>query len=1068
MKQIYLITSILCLWLSGLVAAQSDVTIKGNVRDADDGMPIPGVVIKVQGRTSATVSDKDGNFEIVPGPGDQILEFSYIGYTKFEYPLKDQDISTIVVRMEKEDFALEGVEIYSTGYQNLSKERSTGSFVALDNELINRRVSTGILDRLEDVTSGLIFNRIGGQADPISIRGRSTIFANTSPLIVIDNFPYDGPLENINPNDIENITILRDAAAASIWGARAGNGVIVINTKSGRKGEGLRVSLNVNSNIIEAQDQFYRPLMGSSDFLEVEKVLFERGVFNSAEISLNRTALSHGVETLIAHRDGRITEAEKNAILQGFRQNDVRNDLSKHFFRNQVNKQYALDISGANESVNYMFSAGYDDNTEDIVGNRNSRLTLNSKNTFNFLNGKLRLNTGIYYVQTQRNQSTEVPTSLDYSIYDTFSDVNGMHLPISRTYSTRYLESVESNHPSLVDWRYRPLDEIGLLDRSNTFRDLRINAGLDYKISEGLYLELLHQYWQGVGATENYSPFESFFVRDLVNRFTQLSPDGITSNAVPQGSILDWGISESKSQNFRSQLRYGKTIGNHELNLLGGFEAKDLSVDSRSGRYYGYRRDLGTNMFVDFANQYSQFHNPNSIQRIPAGEAISGTVERYISYYGNAAYTYKKLYGLTLSARKDASNLFGVETNLRGVPLWSVGGSWILSEERFFTSKWVDFLKIRTTYGYNGNVDRTLSSLTTATFFGGSFNRITGLPSARINNPPNPNLRWEKIGMLNLGIDFSFKDEKLSGNIEFYRKTGEDLIGSIPMPSSRGINSFRGNFADTRTVGADVVLSYALVMKRDFSWRTNLLASHVYEKVTGYELEASPLQYLTAGDGFGVPTPLEGKPLIAIYSFPSAGLDPDSGMPRGYLDGEPSMDYARIFSTASMDELIYHGPARPVHFGALRNDFRINNFSVSINVSYRLGHYFRRESVNYNELLNGRISHNDYALRWQQPGDERHTNIPAFPSAMNFNRDRFFQFSEDLVERGDNIRLQDIRLAYRFDKTRGSRTNVKGIEVYTYLNNVAMLWKATDQPIDPDFPIMRPLRSFAFGLRMDL
>jgi TonB-linked SusC/RagA family outer membrane protein len=1068
MKQILLLNLILCFLSYGYLTAQSERNVTGEVTDAIDGTPLPGVVVKVKNETRATVTDADGRFSLEIEDGHESLEFSYIGYAKQQIRIPSDLSDMLEIALYREDMDLGEVEVYSTGFQELSKERATGSFVALDRELINRRVSTGILDRLEDVTSGLIFNRAGALSDPISIRGRSTIFANTQPLIVIDNFPYDGPLENINPNDVESITVLRDAAAASIWGARAGNGVIVITTKSGSKASGMRVSINMNTNIIEAPDMFYRPQMSPGQMVEAEGVLFQLGRFNSAETSPNRTALSYGAEAWIAHRNGLISEAEKNSILSELSAHDIRNDLSEYFHRNQINRQFSFDINGATDNINYLFSAGYDHNTEDVTGNSNSRLTLNSKNTWTMLKGKMRLSTGMYYNQTIRNTGTELPNRIDYSIYDRLVSPTGEALPITRTYSTRFLESVENNFPGLPDWRYRPHDEIGMLDHRNDFSDLRLNAGLYYGLAEGLQVEVLHQFWKGTGSLENYSPQSAFFTRDLINRFAQLGTDGELTYPVPLGSILDWGISEAQSHNFRSQLRYQKEVKDHELNLLAGFESKDLRRDGRNGRYYGYNRDNGTTQFVDNATEFRLFHNPNMVQRIPTGESISGTVERYISYYANAAYHFRKKYGLTVSARRDASNLFGVETNQRAVPLWSAGGSWIISEEQFLRSSWIDYLKLRTTYGFNGNVDRTLSSYITASYMGSSANRMTGLPFARITNPPNPSLRWEKIGIFNLGLDFSLARDRFSGSLEFYRKTGEDLIGTTPMPTSTGLVSFRGNFADTRTLGADLILRADIVRNQEFGWSSNLLASHVYEKVTGYQTEPVPSQVLSFGGGTGLPAPVEGRPLIAIYSYRSAGLDPDTGAPRGYLDGEPSTNYASILGSTTLEDMIYHGPSRPEHFGAWRNDFSYRSFSLSVNISYRLGYYFRRESVDYNTVLAGRISHSDYGLRWQNPGDEASTVIPAFPTVANFNRDRFFQFSEDLVERADNIRLQDIRLGYRFGPKSHQSRLPNGIEFYTYFNNLAILWKATDQPIDPDFPMMRPLRSVAVGLRIDL
>ncbi|RZS95782.1 TonB-dependent receptor plug domain-containing protein [Cecembia calidifontis] len=230
----------------------------------------------------------------------------------------------LLIKLRPQDLSLSEVEIVSTGYQQLPKERATESFVQVENELISRRITTNLIDRLEDITPGLRFNRTG--TDPINIRGRDTLFANNRPLVIIDNFPYDGPLENINPNDVESITVLRDAAAASIWGARAGNGVIVINTKRGGFNTPVTVSITSNISTTDRQDAFYRPLMGTQDYISIERDLFNRGFYAGTENSIVRAPLSPVIETLIDARDGRITQQQADNIIEGFSMMDVRND----------------------------------------------------------------------------------------------------------------------------------------------------------------------------------------------------------------------------------------------------------------------------------------------------------------------------------------------------------------------------------------------------------------------------------------------------------------------------------------------------------------------------------------------------------------------------------------------------------------------------------------------------------------------------------------------------------------------------------------------------------------------
>ncbi|OYX15504.1 MAG: hypothetical protein B7Z16_13295, partial [Algoriphagus sp. 32-45-6] len=254
---------ILLVWLLfgalGVLLAQSQKTLIGKVSDEADGLPLPGVNVVIKGSNSGVVTDGEGKFQITVPTEEVILIVSFIGYQTQEVAISPSQTSVNILLSESE-LGLEEVTIVSTGFQELSAERSTGSFVKVDQELVDRRVSTNLIDRLEDVTPGLIFNRDRARITPgesISIRGTATLQSNSEPLIVVDNLAYDGPLSSINPNDVESMTVLKDAAAASIWGARAGNGVIVITTKKGRFQEPMRVSLTANMTQIEEQDPFY-------------------------------------------------------------------------------------------------------------------------------------------------------------------------------------------------------------------------------------------------------------------------------------------------------------------------------------------------------------------------------------------------------------------------------------------------------------------------------------------------------------------------------------------------------------------------------------------------------------------------------------------------------------------------------------------------------------------------------------------------------------------------------------------------------------------------------------------
>ena len=1058
-----LLTAVLAI-MAGFLTAQdsTQVDLSGYIYSAEDRLPLSGAVARenVSGKTA--IADADGRIEINSISRDAVLVISFIGFETVELTAASflllQD-STLF--MENSGLEMEEVTVLSTGFQEIPKERATGSFVSVDRELVNRKVSTNLLDRLEDVTPGLVFNRgPGASTDPISIRGRSTLFAETRPLIIIDNFPYDGPLENINPNDVENITVLRDAASASIWGARSGNGVIVIRTKSGSFNNKLNVSLNASVNILQRPDLFARPRMSIADFVDMEQLLFDNGNYDSRINQSGRPPLTPGVEAMLAHRDGLISRQELDRQLAAYKGYDSRSQLTGYFYRPSVNQQYSLALSGGTELHRYNLALGTDLNRQQLPGNTDSRITLSAQNDWRLFDKRLEIGASLYLVRSVQETGTQLP---DMAPYERLIDEGGNHLPVIRDFNTRYVSSL----PGLgfLDGTYVPLDETGLVSDRGEQTDIRLNTSLGYRIRPWLSAKVLYQFWNNSREDRLHKRVESYDVRWLINRFTRFDETGAASYPVPLGGTLDQQVSKMQGSYLRGQLNIDRDWGsNHGLHAIAGAEMKDVSTVSTGSLFYGYDDEFGLSLPVDYLTRFAI--NPVSFSTISSGISHGGTIDRFVSLFANASYSFRERYVLTASARRDASNLFGVNTNMRSVPLWSTGVAWTASEEGFYRSGFIPYLKLRMTFGYNGNVDRTTSSLTTASYYiTGSSSMQPGLRAASVQNPPNPDLRWERVKMWNAAVDFGLKNELLDGSVELYIKDGIDLIGDTPVAPSLGKTIFRGNFAATRTKGADLAL-HSAPFRKAFRWDINLFHSLVREEVTGYKIEPA-LDQMVSGL-FAVPN--EGKPLFALYSYQWAGLDPDTGDPLGVLEGEPSRNYLGIRRNSVPADLVYHGSARPTSFGALRNTFTYRGISLSVNISYRLGYYFRRNSVDYTDLLNGRITHRDYEKRWQAPGDETLTSVPSLPDPLraDANRQTVYELSEILVERGDHIRLQDIRLAYSLDRISHPWLPFAGAEVYSYVNNLGILWKKTAHDIDPDFQGIPPAKGFAFGLRITM
>lgn len=1041
-------------------AAQS--RISGRVLSAD-GEPLVGATVKIKDQATAVLAGDEGKFSIAVNSSELSLTVSFIGYKTVErkliLPLKEE----LIIRLYREAGTLDEVMV-STGYQTLARERASGSFVQVDKQQLNRRVSTDVLSRLEDMVPGLTLNRKG--ASQISIRGQSTLYSNAKPLIVIDNFPYEGDLANINPNDVESITILKDAAAASIWGARAGNGVIVITTSKGKFQQPAKLSFNSNITAGNKPDLFYQPRISSADFIGVEQMLFNKGYYLSAESSLNKAPLTPVVELLIAKRDGLIPAAEADSRIEALKNMDIRQDIDRYMYRNSLNQQHSLNLSGGTENQTFFVSAGYDRNLQTLVANSYDRLSLNGSNTYRFLKQKLQLTTGIYYIQNKQILNNAGPGSMMMDIgspmypYASLADDQGNPLSVVRDYRASYLQSAAVQFPGLLDWTYSPVREIELADNKISGTDYRINANLQYKLPAGFDASLLYQYGRSIDNTRNLQGIDTYYTRNLINSLTSAGSPGILVRPVPVGGILDLNTMNAQSHNLRGQLNYNRIWKDmHRITALAGAEVQDRSMISNSSRLYGYDDLHASSLPVDHITPFSTFFNPTRTSTIPAAGQISELTDRYLSWYMNGAYTFKNRYTFTASGRFDKSNLFGVRTNQKGVPLWSAGLAYNLSDESFYKFSYLPYLKLRLSYGYNGNVNRSLSAYTTARYVSAAF--LTLIPYASVSNPPNPELRWERINMVNAGIDFSSAGNVLSGSIDFFRKKGFDLIGETPFPPSSGITRFRGNTASIRGSGIDIALNSRNIGGK-FKWYSHAVFGFARDEVTDYRFTSSAINYAQGLDGL----PFPGNPIYGLYSYRWGGLSA-SGDPQGYIGGSLSTNYAQIISKTAAQELVFHGASRPVYSGALRNTLEWKGFSLSANISYRLGYYFRRPSVNYTSLLRGIYSHGDYAFRWQKSGDEQFTSIPSIPAAVNSNRDQLYLYSEALVERGDHIRLQDINLSYGLTRSKFPKLPFSNARLYVYANNLGLMWQANKSGLDPDYQSGPPPRTIAAGLIVD-
>ncbi|MFA4867835.1 MAG: SusC/RagA family TonB-linked outer membrane protein [Pedobacter sp.] len=1056
--------------------------VKGVVRD-EKGEALAGATVRVKGTEKVVMTGSKGEFVLVGVEENAVLVISYLGFESRELKAqKDMgDIGMVLVSGKLDEVSV----MASTGYQSLPKERATGSFSQVDNNLLNRTVSTNVMDRLADVVPGLIFNKGVGGAQGLVIRGQTSINPETSrPLIIVDNFPYENDINNINPNDVENITILKDAAAASIWGARAGNGVIVITTKQGKYNQKPQLTFNTTFTTGERPDLFYQPKVSTSDFIDNEIRLFDLNVYKPAELnqSLLQYPLTPVVELLIKKRDNPALASGIDATIDSWRNYDVRNDIEKYFYRPLSRQQYNLQLQGGNDQNRYLISIGYDKNKNSEVGNGLDRLTVNANNTYAFIKEKLELQTNLYYTNTKNENNFEFPY---YTIhqgyrgnflypYARFADDEGNASATVGTYRQGFIDDMESK--GFLDWQYRPLDEIKNADKSILTKEYRFNTALRYKIIPGLNAEIRYQYGNSNGLNRSHYSEETFFTRNLINYYSTINTTNNSVNrTIPIGGILNTDRGTINSHNFRTQVNYDKVFGKlHEVNALAGYEISSQKTNTQLTRLYGFDDQYATSVPVNYNTLYSISIYPSASYqfRVPNVDRIQELTSRFVSWYGNVGYWYDKRYLLNASLRFDQSNIFGVRTNQRGVPLYSIGAGWQINEEDFYRVDWLEQLKLRATWGRSGNVNRSLTSLTTINY-SSAVDPLTGLQYASVGQAPNPNLRWEKINNLNFGLDFSMLNNRINGSLDWYKKWGYDIFSTIPYAEQAGINQFTGNYSDTEAKGIDLNLQ-SHNLTGAVKWTTDFQLSFVTDKVTKAKFLSTTNGFTILTDGIGTGTyPYEGKPLYSVYGYKWGGLDPTNGDPMGYLNGEVSKDWAGIANDIrrNPENLIYFGTARPKYYGAIRNTISTKNISISANISYRLGYFIRRNAIDYSNVNLGGWEHADLSLAWNKPGDELVTDIPSIDQLpTNTSRSGFYQLSENQIKKGDHIRLNDVSLSYTFSKTKIKSLPFQQIRFFGIASNLGILWKASNSFEDPDYyqSIFIPVRIYSIGVSANL
>lgn len=1017
---------------------QAKMSVTGVVND-ENGENIPGANVMVKGTTTGCITDIDGKFALQVKRGD-ILVVSFIGYAPQEVTVSSGK-TYYTINLKPESQLLD--EVVVTGYQTISKERATGSFAIMTPKDMEGKLQTDILSRMEGKVAGL--QNAPGQSIP-TIRGKSTLNSTYQhPLYVVDGIPYEGDLDAINPADIVNVTVLKDATAASIYGARSANGVIVITTRSGQKGK-TRVRYNGSVKFTPLPSRSYKNLTNTAETIGLMEELY--GYYHNPYIPTDKRSTNE-IYLLMYKRDaGEISQSEYDAQMNAYKQMDGYNSIKDELVRNaKVTHQHNLSFSGGSDIYKYALSANYQYNPTSYdkgVGNR--RFGFNFKNEFNFFKW-LQVNVGIMnsYVKADYDNGFSGYGSLYSRPYRELRNADGT--PAAWTMSRSQLGLDDLISKGLYDETYRPLNEIDKAHYNQDDKYQNINVSAKFKILPELNVTVYFQNEKSDGFSTQYYDVNSYEMKTELNDATAINEDGTFTHHMPIGGRLTESFDRTNSYTMRAQVDYNKEFGIHGVQALLGAERRQVKSKYSEFTKWGY--DPQSLAFKSF-NELELNNGVSGTEALYGSYSFYGPYDkwgedddRFVSFYGNASYTFNHKLTATGSIRIDQSNLFGTDPKYQYRPLWSAGLHYVALEDW----NWIDRLAVRATFGVNGNIPKDSGPYMIANTSSRP-NYNTQEFYSYISTPPNPFLRWEKTNVFNLGVDFDLLKNRLSGSIEFYNKKTVDLLGNQKSNPTSGWTSLLLNYGEMYNRGIEVTLHSENIRTRDFSWSTDFIFSWNKNKLTKIENDGT-----SAYSYFKGPQNREDYPMGAIFTVRYAGLD-EEGLPQAYKkDGTIVNDYSEL----APEDLTYEGTVTPPFTASLSNRLSYKGFDVDFMFVYYGGHVLRDVAAGYMftlyPVMNSTSAVDKDRLHfWRQPGDELDPNMaPAFMyrNPRSSQTQYLWSAADKHIERGDYIKLRDLSLGYTFPKAWIGKLMMQDLRVSLQVQNL-WYWAANKNNLDPE------------------
>jgi TonB-linked SusC/RagA family outer membrane protein len=1025
-------------FMDNLRAVFVNIDVRGRVVDLATGNPLPGATVSVKGRRQGVRTGTDGTFLLQNVEEDAKVLITYTGYSTKEVKAA-RDLGTISMEIAVGDLQEVAVTV-NTGYQRIKPEQSTGAVAQISTREYESRVSSNFLDGLVNRLPGLMINNtvsfnstdpLGNQSSrPLfNIRGISTMSANQSPLIVVDGYPTELTLDMIDPNEIKSVTILKDAASATVYGVRASNGVIIIERKQATPGAaqfnfrstlGLTPEENysryrwdpeasgINANYIrERQALIVNPSSWAA--------LYAPGSLGG---NVRRSIPFYLQAQLVA---GIITPAQVESSFAELASYDNLDDYSRLFQRTAVAQTNTLNISGGVPSALYYITANYTNNSSNAILNDNNRFQLTGRTTLK-LAKRLSLELSTEY-QENRVNAAPIPRVDEYAGYERYEDVNGNPAAvISKSYAPVYNSFLLSQ--GLLDQNYYPLIEANKVsDKTRTLNNKTI-ANFNYDIGKGFNLLFGGVYETSRTEFRHLAAQGSNEVNAWVNNYTvtptAANPLLVFKRNVPDGDFLRQRNTTSTGYTARTQLNYNKRIGNHSLNGIAGAEMRRVLNKSNLASYFGYNDQSLLHQPVDYA---SIINGVAAVRGTLVTAITLGTLnslfnqtyddDRYVSAFSNVVYSFKDIYSLSGSIRVDQSNLFGSDPKYKYKPLWSLGAAWNIHRENFMTDiNWLHLLKLRGAYGFNGNVAKLSLPQVIARAENNTQN-VPTLPSLVLSSNANTGLRWEQTENLNFGLDYDvFKN--ITGSFEYYTKKTTDVMGNSSIDPTLGASSALVNYATIRNNGLEFSLKADWISTKNFNWNTGIVLAKNNSKVLDVSRTGRYDPQILDVLGY-----VSGYPVGAMFSYDTRGLN-NEGHPIIYDQNGTSYvvntsSTGTPLATAMSDKnsglVQYSGTTIPTISGGLSNRVDVGNFYFFAMINYYGGFNVRvpRPTPDATRPLPGS---NNF---WRAAGDEDQTDIPNLTDLSAPNPSWAYRYNSNYVVRGDYMTLGDVTVSYRLN-----------------------------------------------------